>query len=154
MNSMTRKNSLVRRLQVAAWLPTAAWATGAGTIAFGAAGVAAFLVGERLSALPDITRSEWWEVVAMMIMLAGVYCSPFAAALAVGRRAKWCHAAILCQVIGVASFVALLALTPGLHGLAEGAVAVAAWSAAGLVAGFLCAARAGIQGHRISFRCA
>jgi len=126
---------LGKRLRVGAWLPTAAWAAGAGVLAAFAATAAAAGVGSLLPA--DLE----WDIAPLVVMLASVYAAPLAAVVAVGRKFRWWQAVLLCHGAAVASFAALLFLAADWPGVATGAVAASGWTAAGLAAGTCCAAR-------------
>jgi hypothetical protein len=136
---MNARTQLGKRLRVTAWLPTAAWAAGAGVLAAFAATAAAAGVGSQLTAEPG--PDEGWGVFAALIMVASVYAGPLAAVVAVGRGFHWWQAVLLCHAAAIASFAALLLLAPGWPGVAGGAVAASGWTAAGLAAGLCCAAR-------------
>src|SRR4051794_18801526 len=118
---MNTRMRLAKRLRVGAWLPTAAWAAGAGVLAAFAAPAAAAGVGSQLTADPG--PGEGWGVFAALIMVASVYAGPLAAVVAVGRGFHWWQAVLLCHAVAIASFATLLLLAPGWLGVAGGAVA-------------------------------
>src|SRR3954447_26663172 len=98
---MNTRMRLAKRLRVGAWLPTAAWAAGAGVLAAFAATAAAAGVGSRLPA--GLGPDEGWGVFAALIMVATVYVAPLAAVVAVGRGFRWWQAILLCHGAAVAS---------------------------------------------------
>src|SRR3954451_1111801 len=103
---MNTRMRLAKRLRVGAWLPTAAWAAGAGVLAAFAATAAAARGGSQLTADPG--PHEGWGVFAALIMVATVYVAPLVAVVAVGRRFHWWQAVLLCHGAAVASFVTIL----------------------------------------------
>ena len=115
---MTTRMQLGKRLRFGAWLPTAAWAAGAGVLAAFAATAAAAGVGSRLPADPG--PDDVWGVFALVVVLAGVYAGPLAAVVAVGRGFRWWQAVLLCHAVAVASFAALLLLAPDWPGWPAG----------------------------------